>query len=408
LDAKLLAKPRLRVRVWSRGTVERTFATVARQVEAKRKTTASEGVLSFLYQQMLGISEASSATSQMLRFALAVTALRLHAANGGLTPQQVGELARLAEATLKAAGVTPGRSKLGYLYADLETVQSEILQQSAHPFRAAWKQLSSVYQTRKSKPRYAGSALFESGHRALRLGHADTATAWLGAAESQPLAPEEIPRCRAARIAALFASGHVADALDLATATERALPDSDPAKAASTWRRTYLQAIATGELPSLLRLVRRGDPHYVAERVLQAYLANLCSSSQAAWEAMPRLATLARRPELKLRKEGALCRLTLTIERSYDAGVALPTRLQRLGEALERTDELREFEHELLVWAAATRFLARHKAFPLASLALSRYRALSLGASAGRSPDLLGTHADLMARPWFLALPGAG
>ena len=68
---------------------------------------------------------------------------------------------------------------------------------------------------------------------------------------------------------------------------------------------------------------------------------------------------------------------------------------RKLGQQLTRVSQLPSVDTELLVWAAAARWLARNRMEGLGALTLQEYRALSLRLSSGAHVDVLGLLPDL-------------
>jgi hypothetical protein len=88
----------------------------------------------------------------------------------------------------------------------------------------------------------------------------------------------------------------------------------------------------------------------------------------------------------------------------YDYQIPLDIRLRSLSAGIDKRKELISIDKELLLLAAATRWLARSKASSVALLFFSEYRALSLRLSGGVSQDALNILGDMREREWMNAL----
>src|SRR5690606_9320313 len=113
------------------------------------------------------------------------------------------------------------------------------------------------------------------------------------------------------------------------------------------------------------------------------------------------LSTLVRDKNLRPQKLGALYQCALEIERCYDNDYKLIDRTFKLGKILGKTKEVISIDGELLVLAAASRWLTRSRAYPLANLCLNEYTSICRRLSGGKSADVLGLVGDLIDKPWF-------
>jgi len=110
---------------------------------------------------------------------------------------------------------------------------------------------------------------------------------------------------------------------------------------------------------------------------------------------------LAKDSAVDFKTEGFFFTCVQTIERCYDYSIPYIRRLEALGRLLTELNKLPTIDKELLVWAAAVRWLSRSKARSLAALVLSEYHALSLRLSKGKMVDVFGLMEDITKRDWF-------
>ena len=90
-----------------------------------------------------------------------------------------------------------------------------------------------------------------------------------------------------------------------------------------------------------------------------------------------------------------------TIDKCYDYQIPYILRIKMIGKILPQVRKVVSMDKELLVWAASARWLSRSKAFSLAAMALSEYRALSLRLSQGAQQDVLNIMGELLERDWY-------
>jgi hypothetical protein len=151
----------------------------------------------------------------------------------------------------------------------------------------------------------------------------------------------------------------------------------------------------------MLRAIQPKGTHRHAGYMIEAFLWAKSVASRSDWTKMPSMRTLARYRDLEPANTGFFLEAARVIEDCYDDDASIELRLRRLGDVLTRVRELVTVDKELLVWAAATRWLARINFFPVAALALGEYEALSMRLSHWQHPDVLGIVSDMRRRRWY-------
>lgn len=149
-----------------------------------------------------------------------------------------------------------------------------------------------------------------------------------------------------------------------------------------------------------------GKPHHDYGYILEAFLWSRVSSNRNWMDRFSTIRAVGHSLKLRARDYGLQYTCAIAIQRCYDAERPYLHRLRALGKALSKVSRLPTVDRELLVWAAATRWLARTKAYGLAAVTLAEYEGLSLRLTYGASTDSLGMMQDMADRPWYQD-PGA-
>lgn len=389
-------KPRVE-RGWRRETLERTRRSVARLVEARSKGAKPE--LASLVSAVRSLENKTSDLLQMQRLFYVFAALAQHARSGGLAPQARASLIATAEATLTLAGIKPGSSRLSYLFRELRELESAIMAREGAHLAAAWTAAIGSLESRRREDDDRGATFLAAATRHLRLGLCDVARAGFERAEAAALASIAVPlatkaapldawlEARLGRARCALLAGDAESSLQLAAEARRRYPGS----AAALWRERLADAVLRTDFSVLRRAFERDDPCFGGEPALVAWLFAWSSTELHAAQGLPAVRTMARWTEAKLGEERALFRAARQVELCYDQDIDFRLRVQGLGEVVARTAELPCLEHELLVLAAATRWLTRAHATEQAVLTAGLYRNLSLAASGGACDDILGT-----------------
>jgi hypothetical protein len=321
-----------------------------------------------------------------------MSALVHHERWGGMQSRQVEKIAEHAGGILKLQGIHQSSSRLGSLFADLHLVLSQIHRKSGEHWRAAWQQQMAERLQKKSDHQAHGAAI-----RALRLGHAQLAIPLF-----QKAAASDNPLTRHRALLGLIKCLRLAGEHIEAKRQIDALSSDQLSEAGSTelaWEVACLNAGAV----ELARSVKRGKPHFQGIYVLEAYLWARATEDRTTIDWLSSLNTYRRNKTLRIPYLGALDRIAQAIDHCYDNSFEFHLRLERLGETLNQVPLLLSVEQELLTWAAAARWLARHNAASQAALCLAQYAGLSLRLTGGASKDAMGLCGDMLQREWFAA-----
>jgi hypothetical protein len=344
-------------------------------------------------------SETLDPQVQLRAFIGVVSALVIEQNQPQLAPGQIRKLVQLAQSFLRVHGVEPGKGRSSSLYTDLHQALSLVYRRSGLHWRAAWEQqLAQHYAPREGDE--SGFASLALASRAIRLGNA--ALAWRRfetALASGSLSADQSMFAAIGKVRCLRLAGQ-ADAA--AAALTQLNPVGSAAQREIAWEAMCLRLRRESDLAEILAATKdTSASHYTASYLLETFLWTRAVQSKRFLDSTVKLRTIKRKSELHVRQQGFFFEACSTVEQCEDTTYPLTHRLGVLGETLARVDELITVDKELLVLAAAARWLARSHQFDLARFTLSRYRLLSWQLSDGQNADALGIAADMLASDWF-------
>lgn len=374
-------------RGWSLEGFERTEQTVAELVAFHAPDGSAQTRLRYVFTQIDALRGHRSALKQLQLLVFALHALGIHVTAGGLGERTVAGLLKIADDLTRLHGIDPSTSRLGGIVAKLYAVRSALAVRDGLSFDAMWHAAVAQHFLDSRAPVVAQEAITRS-LAALRMGAADHALSLLAAASGEAAA---VPL----RATALRWLGRMEEA-------RAAVAPLGP----WSWPVLFLDAAASGNPSRLARALNKHGALYEATYALEAFLYIKASSSSKSLDEFPKIATLAKDRKLGIKRSQPLARCALALETCYDTTLPLVQRILTLKAALDCVPSVATLDQEMLVLAAAARWLARVRAQELASVLLRRYRAHSLTVSLGAHADVLGVAHDLMAKVWFECAAG--
>ncbi len=384
---------------WTQRQVDQEKARVKRELDRATKEGEPASRLEAARQRLATLASDDTKRGRLRRYIYAMSALVHHERYGGLTPREVEDLVTLTHAILQVQGVRPRASRLASLFGDVHQIRSQIFRKEAEPWRAAWEHQLALQLAGEFPSGGLGFQLLAAGNRSLRLGHAELAASQFEASAKESLPPEPDGRRELGRIHAAWLQGDLAGArARLADALRRDFPEA--IRKELLWHEFVQRSTASGDFSPLFAATRRGGSHHDATYVLEACYWALATESRDYLERLPSLPAMRRSQSLRPQQHGLWYEAATALQECYDHGVPLPLRLKSLSETLDRRSELLTIDKELLLLAAAARWLARSKSSSLALLVFSEYRALCLKLSGGRQEDTLGVLGDMRQRSW--------
>ena len=379
--------------VWRKDNIEKEKAGIKRILDELADPKNSRERLHLALKRIADLIENHSPTGQLRRFIYTMSVLSQHLRHGGLTPAQIRTLADLAGAILKSQGIEPGSSKLSYLYGDLHLILSQIYWKAGEQWAAAWEQHLANYLSAHTVSAQKGIQSLGVGIRLLRLGHATLAVSVLEEAERQGLSDPWIIRGRLELVKALRLCGELVRAKEISEYTLRAeLRDEE--RTEFVWEGLCRDVQRTKDVEPIMVALLRGDVRG-GSYVLEAYLWSRVCSSRNWLSRFPTIRKWAGKRGLDVKPSDLFYRCAKTFEMCYDYETPYNVRLERLGRILSETQYLISFDKEILVWAAASRWLSRGRFRQTTLLVYGEYRARSLRLSDGRNPDAFGLLQDL-------------
>ena len=386
---------------WSSALIATEKAAAKRVLDAA--APAGRARLTAALQHVTRWHEDDSPLGRLRCYVFIMSALVQHERSGGLSQRQVKRLVAWVHAILQAQGIRPRDSRLAALYGDIHIVRSQIFRKDGEPWQAAWEQQIALQLGGDDPTGGDAFQLLCMANRALRLGHSRVAVYQLKQAETLGLSSIELARARLSLIRAQWFLGD--DSAVVATiAATRSLPGlrSDIAEEID-WIEMVRAVQRSGDVGPMLRAVGRHGAFHKGTYVIEACLWAMSVPQRSFLAAMPRMDNLLKNKLMSARSNGLWFSATAALQDCYDAAIPLAIRTKRLGDCLLEKDKLLTVDKELMIWAAALRWLSRSKNQSLALLVFSEYRALCLRLSDGRSGDILNVAADLASRSWLKA-----
>lgn len=365
--------------------------SVKAELDQKQKELGIQDKLQHILLQIAELSNCSTAAEGIHLFVYCMSALVHYERYGGLNPAQIKDIISAAEATLKVFQIVPKKSKLAFLYGELAMISSQIYLKDGLFWRATWEQYVAVDQSGEQAP--GGKPFIDLlfGIKFLRLGHCKRALAFFKEAEAGT--PDVWKLARINHIRSLRLTGHRTLATDLIRQT-RETGVSEDLLLELDWESACCRVSDNQNLDDLFKMVQRGASHYKASYVLEFFFWALSVQSYHWMSKTPKIRTLLRDDALSLKDHNFYYTIARDLEKIYDDNITLTTRIQNMGSVLEKLGQCHSVDKQLLIMAAAARWLLRNKIKDLFEVILLEYTALCEKMSQGRSYDLLGVLGD--------------
>ncbi len=374
--------------LWSSRSIESEKAEIRAWVETLPKE--AKGRMQALLKEVRHISKESGPRVPLRHFLLIVFTLAHHLRTGLLSEKEVHSLGYMGDALLRIQGVEPGKSRVAFLFGDLHLMLSQIFWKSGRQWDAAWEQFLATTQGGTSPQSGAGTPFLAMANRAFRLGQTGTALDWLTEADSLGLdaglsAQADLKRLMIHRLRRDFPA---AEALSGELSARPGLSNDE--KREIEWERLCRGAESGEDIGELLNSVRRGKSHHEAEYAMEAFLWSRAVAPKRWIEQYPTFRKLVYSSAIEPKSKDPLFAAVQSIEACYDASVSLGRRLRDLGEALSQVSKLVNVGHEVLVWAAALRWVTRVNLKQARRLVEEEYASLSRKLTGGKHADALG------------------
>jgi predicted unusual protein kinase regulating ubiquinone biosynthesis (AarF/ABC1/UbiB family) len=395
---------------WSSALIAREKKTVAADILSYEDSDNRKKIFDHILKNTNRFQTNDTSVEKLRSYIYSVSSLVHNYQHGGLSDTQVGQLFEMSEALIQAKNVEKTSSKLGYLYNDLYLARAMQEQKSGQLWHAAISQQIGLYLGKRQPSGGGGFQALIAASAALRLGHASSAAMGFLVAEELELASEHFEFARINRIKALRLAGEFDNARSLITESLQSHGISDEFHLELTWEDMLVTAAATGDFGPMFSMTMRGKPHYQPGYLLESYFWARSLSSQAFIKRLPKLATIKKMGGvffLRNSPHTALLEAATVLDDCYENSIPLETRLANAARALSALKKMLNFDSELLVQIAFGRWFHRYHQQYLAALAVNEYRALSLGATRGKSDDCLALADDLKTDAWSRFIPAS-
>jgi len=367
--------------------------TCRKEIYAELKSLQNQSSLDTKFHHILDrIQQLDSLENeaQLRRFIYTMCALVHHIQFGGLQDVEVKQLLDLAGDILQYNGIQPSKSKLSNLHGELRMVRSQIFLNQGEFWPSLWNQLIAEQLSGSEMPGgepYQASLL---GIKCFRLGFSRLAQEHFLKVEDQLQTGRLFEQARISRIKLLRLAGQATAFHNLLHSTLD-IKESTPAfKLELSWEAACFDTMESQDLEGLYRLVYEVKSHYQTSYVLELHFWAWCYPNYRWIHRLPKLRTIARRPELDFKKMGYFYRAAQTLDQIYDEKLHPIAKLEKIEQAFKYMERVRTIDKELFLWLALTRWLEREKHEVYHLLTKERYHHISLALSSGKSNDVLG------------------
>ena len=384
---------------WSRSAIDRCKSAVQQELRGLSSLTPKRLILNYIADELRKLEGANDSESSMRNYVLRMSALVHHQRHGGLRKSQVQNLVEGARAVLVTQGVMPGRSRLSYLFAELHSIISQIKLIEGDYWSAAWEnQLSFHLITRKTETdRYRfmlGSAI-----RYLRMGEGQQAIDLLAKVEKESDTFQRKARIQRLRAFRLHGDYNAAKELIFETLSQWHLSENELSEL--QWEEMCLAITTEANLGPMIKSLQPKGSHRQSDYVVEGFFWKHAFTPHGDKFRLLSPESMAKDSSLGVGDQGYFFHCAKVLHQCQDKNYSLEHRLWSLGRILNRTEEITTIDRQLLVLAAASRWLAQAQAFGFARLVLSEYRNICLRLSGGHSRDVLCVVEELFERSWW-------
>ncbi len=387
---------------WTQANVKKTKKHLRELIESHCKDLPAREKLEFIKSKIIETEQKCSHDSDLKQVIYIISALVHHERFGGLTPRQVQQFTDKAYALLQINSIKPGTSKLSSFFGELHLVRGQIFRKLGDHWIAAWEQQFGLQQAKALPPGGLGFQSLVIANRSLRLGNTKVALHYYSKAKKEGINEFQTQRANIGILRALRLSYDLREAEKFSKHLLQDVNIDEKIKEEITWEAVCRHVTETKDLKTMLRIIRKKASHHVASYIWECFM---WASSVNEYQSLKRtlkLRNFAKNNKINLKPLGLQVECGLTIERCYDYDYPLTKRYHDLGQILSQSDKLLNIDKQLLLWTAASRWLARCKSFALSTLVLNEYRAMSLRLTDGNRQDVLGIVSDLYEKPWYL------
>lgn len=315
------------------------------------------------------------------------------------------KLAEYGRKILQVHGITPASSRVAFLHGEIDLVMSQLTKQSGRQWESAWLQQRAFHMSGASADDLSGTNALGMAIRAMRLGHSQIALAQFEYAEKALTNVQDFFRARLGRIQALRLVQNYDHADELSRDLKKNHDLPKIVEQEVIWEASLRKVQTDQDLTAITTLVNKKSPFFQSSYLLEYHFWARAIASKK-WLERP-IAThlLQRQKSLNVAAEGFFLKACRQLEACHDSAYPFVSRVDGLGAILANAHQVISIDRELLLWAAAGRWLMRNHAFGLASLVIAEYSSQSLRVSQGKTRDALGISSDMFDKEWFTGNP---
>jgi tetratricopeptide (TPR) repeat protein len=384
-------------RGWSLEAVENVKAEVRSELAERYKEGGMVEKRRYLLGKIAELSDQTDAKEQLRLLIYIISCLILHSQYGGLKATQVKRAFDLAQAVLKVNQVGEKNSKLSFLHSEIHLVKSQLYRASGDTWAAAWESCMVQYSTKSEEFERVNTLTL--GNRYFRLGFCKLAVSYYDKflslnPDGENWSHAVINKIKCFRLSHQWEKAK--EAYDFAMANQERFQQTELCEL--KWEKYYLEFRIHQRPDPMIAAVRFKRSHHVASYLCEVSLLSKAVVKREHIFASTKICSLEKRRDMQVKKLGSFYKAARVLEECYDYDIPVLSRIQAVGQVLTNLDRLKSVDKELLVLAAAARFLFRVKASDFGALALNRYIQKSLQLTLGLSQDALGIAQDMIDR----------
>jgi len=378
---------------WDTQTLDEEAARAARDLDLTRARCTDP--LAVALEAALSTA-ADDERAALRRFVYARAAVEIAVSEEQIRKRtEVDKLFTLMRRLLTTEGVQPGTSKLGFLYADLLTLQSRWQLAQGELWSSLWTQEMTETFSRRDTKSSRGPQHLASAERLYAVGHLDSALQEIHVAFAAGLDESDAKRARMLdnQLQMLASPDFEPD-----PAQDNLPHPDDCAGLEAFWHQVWSQALHEKDPSGIILWHRRKKWDMPTDLIMRARLLALALPSRGFDAELPPFSKIRRKLGDDLhRRHSALAVADCgdAIDQLTDRQTPITTRVESAGKSLAAVTRVADPLDRMLILAAATRTLHRVRQDRLARVALLEYRALSLRHTAGNRPDALRLLGDM-------------
>lgn len=386
---------------WTEKKINTRKKEIKHELDEIENERGSDYRVEFIAKKIKSLEDSAfESNAQLDLFIYIVSYLVAHSKKSFLSQSQVKKAITMATTVLKINGVFEKKSRLSFLYGELNTILSQIQRKEGLHWMAACSQFLASHSVRDNPTGGEGFQILSMANRSLRLGHAGRALTSFMACEPM-LSGVLLEKSIIGQIQSLRLIGKVQESRDKAelwfskAGSEHNFSVSSNMVQELKWELLLHDFLETKDMSAMLESVFKVRDHYQISYITELSLWAMSLQTKKWIPNIPSLSNLKRNKALGIQKNDSFYTSAKVLQANYSPELPLMQRIQKLGEVLSQKDYLLNIEKELLILAASTRWLIRSKCHEFAKLTYDEYSKKSLYLSDGRINDIFGLLEDI-------------